>query len=287
MPHKIIFILSGSYLEFVRSHKNILEQKVSAHGASVILTDVTCYPDFLNEHLTDNSIHKQTLFVTDDPEIFHKLLKSGLYVIALYHENNRNCSFPEASYAVEDILQLEYRSYTEAYKRLAHLPWDILETERLYVRESTPDDIPDFYRLYQAPSVADFMEPLFEDPKEEQAYLQDYINQVYGFYGFGIWTVILKSTGQIIGRAGLNIREGYELPELGFVIDSALQNQGLAFEVCSAILTYAKEELYFEKIQAFVQENNIASRKLLEKLGFIYHCTVTENNREYLQMLFA
>lgn len=287
MPRKIIFVLSGSYLEFIKLHKNILEQKVSSYGASVLLTDMTCYPDILSAQLTDSSIHKQTLFVTDEPEIFHKLLHAGLYVIALYHDNNQNCSFPEASYAVEDILQLEYRSYTEAYKRLAHLPWDILETDRLYVRESTPDDIPDFYRLYQAPGISDFMEPLFENPEEERAYLQDYIKQVYGFYGFGIWTVILKSTGQIIGRAGLNIREGYELPELGFIIDSALQNRGLAFEVCSAILTYAKEELYFDQIQAFVREENIPSRKLLEKLGFTYHRTVIENNREYLQMLFA
>ena len=285
MPDKIVFVLSEYYLDFVNSHIDILNLKVSQRGTSISLIPASCLVTVLNSSQASfeslQTAYRQTLFITDDPECFSFLSKKGLYAIALYHQHNKNQSFPGALYAVEDIFQLEYRSYVEAYQRLAGIPWDILETPRLIVRESTLSDIPDFYRIYRTPSVTDYMEPLFDDPKEETAYLEAYIKQVYGFYGFGIWTVILKETGQIIGRAGLNIREGYDLPELGFVIEANWQNQGLAFEVCDAILTYAKKELALTKLQAFVKEDNLASRHLLKKLGFSYHRDVLEKGREY------
>ena len=292
MLKNIIFVLSESYFDFVKNYMGALEQKVSSYD--VLIRAERMLPPYrgsanpqpltteIIRTLTDSYPACNSLFITDDPKTFCLLSQAGFYTIALYHEKNKDCSFPGALYAVENIRELEYRSYDEAYRRLAGIPWNILETDRLLVRESTLDDIPDFYRIYQGTSITDHMEPLFEDPLEEKAYLQDYIRQVYGFYGFGIWTVILKETGHIIGRAGLNIREGYDLPELGFVIETALQNQGLAFEVCSAILVYAKKELAFDRLQAFVKKENTASKKLLEKLGFSYNRDALENGREYL-----
>ena len=73
--------------------------------------------------------------------------------------------------------------------------------------------------------------------------------------------------GEVIGRVGFSYREGFEEPEIGFVIGVPWQNQGLAYEVCSALMTYAREELYFEVVQAFVMPENRSSRRLCEKLG--------------------
>ena len=58
-------------------------------------------------------------------------------------------------------------------------------------------------------------------------------------------------------------------PELGFIIGVPWQRKGYAYEVCSAILKYAKEELDFEKVISFVMEENKASIALCEKLGFL------------------
>ena len=138
------------------------------------------------------------------------------------------------------------------------------------VRESIPEDVNEFYRIYSDPSITFFMENLYADREMEVEYVKAYIKQVYGFYGFGLWTVMDKESGQIIGRAGLNVREGYELPELGFVIDVEHQGKGYAFEVCSAILDYAENMLEFEAVQAFVDENNRVSIHLLQKLGFVF-----------------
>lgn len=181
--------------------------------------------------------------------------------------------------------ELPLRSYEEAYRRLAGLPWDILETERLKVRESTVPDVEDFYRIYAEPSITYYMEGLYQDPEEEKAYMEAYIKQAYGFYGYGLWTVMRKTDNRIIGRAGINVREGYVLPELGFVIERESQRKGYGLEVCRAILEYAKEELGFERVQALVQEENNASAALLERLGFEYERNVTEQGTEYRLMI--
>ncbi len=222
-----------------------------------------------------------TLIVTDVAAIFKKLREAGFYVAAYYHEGNRAEDFSGAAYGIEDLPAVEYESYDKAFRRLAGIPWDILETSRMKVRESIPEDVEEFYRIYKDPSITLFMEDLYEDKEEETAYVKAYIKQVYGFYGFGLWTVLLKETGQVIGRAGLNVREGYELPELGFVIDVEHQRQGYAYEVCQGILDHARKELEFDAVQAFVDEGNLASIHLLKKLGFVCQGEV-EADRRYL-----
>jgi RimJ/RimL family protein N-acetyltransferase len=225
---------------------------------------------------------EEKLFVTDSPALLKCLQAEGAYAIGWHHEKNRDAVFEHAQYVVEDVEQLDEKAYDEVYRRLTGQPWDILETEHLKVRESTVADVEEFYRIYKDPSITRYMENLFQDPEEEKAYMEAYIRQMYGFYGFGMWTLLWKETGQVVGRAGLNIREGYDLPELGFAVDTGFQRRGLAYEVCLAILAYARDELSFDRVQALVQEANLPSRGLLEKLGFQYERKVTEKNQEYM-----
>lgn len=228
---------------------------------------------------------EETLFISDSAETLEKLLSKNRYAIALYHNKNKNKSFPRALYAVEDVEWLESSSYEEVYRRLAGIPWDILETERLKVRESTVEDIEAFYRIYEEPSITRYMENLFPEAEEEKAYMEAYIKQIYGFYGYGLWTVALKEGGEIIGRAGLSIREGYDLPELGFAIEKKHQQKGYGFEVCRGILEYAEKKLSFSGVQALVKKENEASLRLLEKLGFAFNCNVVEKNQNYLMFV--
>ena len=83
-----------------------------------------------------------------------------------------------------------------------------------------------FYRDFTAslPSP-DIWKSLFPEKEAELAYMKAYISQIYGFYGYGLWSVLLKEEGRVIGRAGLSVREGYEFPELGFVIEAAYQKR--------------------------------------------------------------
>lgn len=238
---------------------------------------------FDSDYFHGLTFHKEEiLFVTDSPAVISELFAAGCYAVAFYHERNREMIFPGAQYAVEKVEELAPSSYEEAYRRLAGLPWDILETEHLKVRESTLEDVEDFYRIYATPSITYYMEDLFQNKADERAYMQSYIRQVYGFYGFGLWTVLHKRENRVIGRAGLSIREGYDLPELGFVIDAAYQKKGYGYEVCWAILGYARDKLGFEKVQALVKEENTASLRLLHKLGLQVQRKVEEKGNEYL-----
>lgn len=129
------------------------------------------------------------------------------------------------------------------------------------------------------------MEGLYADKQAETAYIQDYIKNIYRFYGYGMWTVLEKTDGKVIGRAGINWREGYDIPELGFVIGVPWQRQGYACEVCQAILAYGKEELGFTDFQALIMTGNEKSRTLCEKLGFVYQETVEVDRREYMRLI--
>lgn len=211
---------------------------------------------------------EETIYITDLGSAYDILRGAGCHVLPCLHENNREESFPGAVYAVENIEEADFASMDMAYRRLAGLPWEILETERLLVRETTVQDTDWFYQIYAEPSVTDYMENLPADRDEEIAYMESYIKTVYAFYGYGMWTVLKKDSGEIIGRAGISWREGYQLPELGFVIGVPWQRQGYAFEVCGAILRYAKEELEMTRVQALVKPGNEKSVKLCEKLGF-------------------
>ena len=89
----------------------------------------------------------------------------------------------------------------------------------------------------------------------------------------------------VIGRAGISYREGFEEPELGFLIGVRWQRKGYAAEVCRAILAYAREVLEFERIQVLVESGNFPSLKLCEKLGFRFSAEVTLNGKPYLRLL--
>lgn len=208
-----------------------------------------------------------TLYLTDDGKTARRLLDEGRAVLVYLHAGNRQEDFGFCKYACEDPGELDMQYLERVYRRYRGIPWDILETERCLIRETTVEDVDDFYRIYKVPSITAYMEPLYADPEEERAYARDYIEQVYAFYDFGIWTVVEKDSGEVIGRAGICFREGYDVPELGFVIAEDRQGKGLATEVCGAVLQYGFRELGFERIHAFVQPDNLASLRVCDKLG--------------------
>lgn len=210
------------------------------------------------------------LYVSDLDAVCRELSGRGYYVLPYRHDHNREEAFESDRYfyIAEKLEETDYASLDMVYRRLAGIPWDILTTNCCTVRETMVEDVDSFYDIYREPSITEYMEDLYADRNEEIAYVQDYIKKVYHFYGYGMWTVVEKESGQVIGRAGISWREGFDLPELGFVIGVPWQRKGYAYEVCSAILAYAREELGMTRVQALVMRGNEKSGRLCEKLGF-------------------
>lgn len=140
----------------------------------------------------------------------------------------------------------------------------------MYLREQTVNDIQRMYEIYSSENITRYIENLYEDFEEEYNFTIAYINNMYNFYGYGIWAVVRKEDDIIIGRAGLSNREvdGENKLELGYIIDEQYQNQGYAYEACKAICDFVKEKLFENEIVCFIRKENIASIKLAEKLGF-------------------
>lgn len=115
------------------------------------------------------------------------------------------------------------------------------------------------------------MEGLYEDRKEEEEFTKAYIDNMYKFYGYGMWIVELKN-GTVIGRAGISNREidVETCFEVGYVIGKPYQKNGYATEALKAIIEYAHKELEIEKLYCVVRPENEDSIKLALRCGFEY-----------------
>ena len=190
------------------------------------------------------------------------------------------------AYLIEDVGTMEASYLDRVYRRFHHLPWEITRTKRCILREMTMDDLPELFALYEDSEVTRYMEGLL--PYEEEVEKQKaYIVNRYPFYEYGLWMVCDKDTGEIIGRAGLEDRDlGEEsVVELGYLIRPDYQGKGYAKEVCQAILDYAWEELGFEEVNCFIEEENLPSVALAKSLGFTYVCAHMEGNRKILRFV--
>lgn len=208
------------------------------------------------------------LWITDSAQRVMQLSKGGHGVLVFLHEENWEQDFSGIMYACEKPWELDVDYLDKVYRRYHAIPWDILETDRCVLRESCVEDVEVFYEIYSVPEVSRYTDPLRANREQERQFIRDYIEKMYGFYGFGIWTILTKGTKEVIGRAGFSYREEYEDVEIGYLIGAKWQRQGYASEVCKAILEFGREELGFDRVQAFVRLENEVSLKLCEKLGF-------------------
>lgn len=256
MLAQVVLLMEGKAPERnVLGGNHVLLEELREHGVEVRIGECS-------EPRTGD-----VLYITDSQAAYEVLRRQGRFVLPYRHEGNGDAAFTGALYVIEQIEEIGYETVDMAYRRLAGLPWEILRTKRCVIRETTVADVDSFYEIYAEDDITRYMEDLYEDRDAEIAYVREYQEKVYSFYGYGMWTVLTEE-GTVIGRAGISWREGFDLPELGFVIGAPWQRQGYAYEVCRAILAYAREELGFTQIQALVMKGNKKSEMLCRKLGF-------------------
>ena len=188
---------------------------------------------------------------------------------------------PQTDILVEGFEEVDFCFFERIWQRHHNLPWLILETERLVVRELALEDMDALFELYSYEGMTDYMEGLY--PYEEEcAYQKAYIANMYDFFGYGMWLVFEKESGKLVGRAGVEHREALDGElELGYAIGTPWQGKGFATEVCEGILKYVQEELYFEEIVSLVEPLNKASVHLLEKLGFFLEAELDLEETHY------
>lgn len=250
-------------------HFVMIPQSLSAdlgyHGIKIFQVPYNSIEKFLPPK---NMPPQSCLILCDIPELAIAFLDAGYYVVGVCHNDNKDAHFTNIKYIVEDFTELDWSYFVKYWQRYTGSPWHILDTERCRIREMCPEDLNDLYDLYADKRICEYTEDLFTNRIAELNYIKDYVKNMYGFYNYGTWIVEDKFTGKMIGRAGFSARPGFEDPELGFVISPSLWRHGYAYEVCTALIDYGKNELGFKRIHSFVRPENTASICLLNKLGF-------------------
>ena len=229
--------------------------------------------------MQDKDNHPADFCITDIPKLCRLAATEQIPSLLFLHEGNKNAPMQQIPYAVMDFEGIDYAYLCDIYKRFFHIPWTILETERCVLREMTPEDLDALYEVYEDPENSRYTEALYEDREQELAYMKDYIEHVYRFCGLGIWVIVEKQINRLIGRAGLAFRDGYDTPEIGFIIGKEYQRKGYAYEVCRAILKYC-QSLDMKMIRVIYQKENRASKELCKKLGFVITGAFSEDGKD-------
>ncbi len=218
---------------------------------------------------------QKVVIISEKRDILAESASAGMITIAylppVEAENATGAGahpLPQVDIIVEGFEEVDYDFFEKIYQRHHNLPWTILETERLVVRELELSDIDALFELYSYEGMTDYMEGLYPY-EEEYEYQKAYIANMYRFFGYGMWLVFEKETGTLVGRAGVEHREELEGElELGYAIGTPWQGKGYATEVCAGIMQYVHEELGFEEICSLVEPKNTASIGLLKRLEF-------------------
>lgn len=195
-----------------------------------------------------------------------------------------------ARYLTEEI-QPDTAFLERVVRREKGIPWMIAESERIVIREFVPGDAS---RVMREEDDAE-ADAVFYTPE----LLESYIRNQYGFYECGMWAVVRKTDGSLLGKAGLIPGENEGAPEktekapgenkdapgiagdttgetvleLGYHIFAPFRCQGYGKEACRLILSYAEREYRTDDadvitVRARTKPENRASVRLLRSLGF-------------------
>ena len=143
-----------------------------------------------------------------------------------------------------------------------------LETKRLLLRPMLESDLDALHLIFTDPKVmAAFNHPLFTREQME-GWLRRNLDHQKEF-GYGLFSVIRKETGLLIGDCGLEQMEvdGVQAAELGYDFRSDFWNQGFATEAAMAVRDYAFGVLQLPLLISLIRVGNLASRRVAEKVG--------------------
>jgi RimJ/RimL family protein N-acetyltransferase len=142
------------------------------------------------------------------------------------------------------------------------------ETERLFLRPPIVSDIDPFVEIHEDPDVVRYLSGIGQSTGRVAAWrLLALLIGHWSLRGYGQWTVIEKSTGQLVGRVGLWNPEGWPGLELGWVIRRSHWDRGFATEAARAAVAFAFDDVGADRIISMIQPDNPRSIRVALKIG--------------------
>lgn len=150
------------------------------------------------------------------------------------------------------------------------------ETERLTMKLADLEDADFFLELYNLPSFIKHIGDRNIRTKEDaEKYIKTKFRPHIEKLGYGNYVVIHKELNKKIGAVGVFVRDGIEVPDIGFSFFPDFEGKGFAYESASKLKELVAENFGLTKISAMTTDENTSSQKLIEKLGLKFQKFVT------------
>ena len=147
----------------------------------------------------------------------------------------------------------------------------ILETERLILRPLSLDDVEHIYKRWTSdPDVAKYMVwDVHESVNDTLAWVEQEVNAIEDNDNY-TWGMVLKENNELFGTIGLNRKDNSDVFTFGYNIMKSYWRNGYTTEAGKTVLEFGKNVLGIKKFFCRHATENIASMKVMTKLGFIY-----------------
>ena len=143
----------------------------------------------------------------------------------------------------------------------------VIETERLLLRKMNGEDFPALYRVLADAEIMQHYSYAFDENRVRN-WIEQNIER-YRVFGFGLWAVCLKETGEMIGDCGLTMQliKGEIKPEIGYHIRADKQRKGYAKEAAIAVRDWTFNNTPFNVVYSYMKYTNEASIKTAMSYG--------------------
>jgi len=166
-----------------------------------------------------------------------------------------------------------------------------IETARLRLRMWRDDDVDALVPMHADEEVVRYLEDGSVQDRERVARSVAAWREDWDRHGFGLWCAELRESGEAIGFVGLAyptwLPEAMPDVEVGWRLRRDVWGRGLATEGGRASLAYAFDELGLTRVISIHQPSNIASRRVMEKLGLRHESDVLHPVHGYRLSIFA
>lgn len=145
----------------------------------------------------------------------------------------------------------------------------IAETERTFLCELTECDFGNLCTILQDEKAMYAYEHAFSEG-EVREWLERQIER-YRIYGFGLWAVKDKKSGEFLGQCGITMQKWDDalVTEIGYLFRRKFWHRGYATECAAACKRYAFEKLDFPAVYSIIRENNLPSIAVAVRNGMV------------------
>lgn len=150
-----------------------------------------------------------------------------------------------------------------------------IETERLILKKLENDDLESFSKIIGDDEIGKQLPKGKGYTYDEAKRWLDNIQLSWKENNYGIWGVVNKKSGNLIGYCGLNKIEKLNEVEVLYGISRDMWGRGYATEAAYSSLKFGFEQLDFEKIVGLAKIENFASINVLKKIGLKYKKDMT------------